>query len=408
MIVFFIPIWIKLAVLFIPFLVLVWIISGDWKKFILEIGKNRFAQILLLFWLLHLIGVLYSLNWQYGLLDVQQKLSFVIFPIILITFTHSKLFNVNNILKVFLAGSFISAIICLSNAFYNSFSFVSNHLVFNPIPHDAEFDNYFKYTRLAFIHHPSYLSMYFTFSIAILFKFIKEKKNNLIVILPYIVLIVFFTIFIFFLSSRANIIALILTLLSGVIWLITNRIKWVLGFGLIGIVGVLGLVLILSFNNGSNFINKFKEDLFFNLNPRKSQFSNAYDMRFYIWQSIPDVMSKNIVFGYGTGDFHNALNQEYTKRNLVSAAQMDYNAHNQFLESLVSLGLVGLVFMLALIAYPTYYLIKRENQFIPILFIVIIVINFLAESMLSRIAGILFFSLFYSLFFCFKQNEVED
>lgn len=407
-IVFFIPIWIKIALLFIPLLLLSWLFERKWQILVIEIKRNRFAQLLILFWILHLVGVLYSTNWKYGLNDVQQKLSFVFFPIFLLTaYTYDKL-TTSKILKIFLVGSVISGLVCISNALYHSISITSKQLIFNPIPFDAEYENYFKYTRFSFLYHPSYLAMFFTFSIAILFKFIKERKNDVFYVLLFSFGIIFFSILILFLSPRAGIVALFSTIIIGLIWLLTDRIKWVLRAGFIGIFGVLAFILFLSINKDSSFVKKMNEEIFYNLNPRKSQFSHNYDMRFYLWQCIPDVMSKNLVFGYGTGDFHVALNEQYDKHNLVSAAQNEYNAHNQFFECLVGLGLVGFVVMLMLILYPMYFLLKKDTDFIKILFFVIISINFLAESMLSRIAGILFFALFYCLFFCFKQKKIDN
>lgn len=402
-IVFFVPIWVRIALLLIPLLVLVWILSKKWKNVIPAVRKNRFAQILILFWILHLIGVFYSTNWRYGLQDVQQKLSFLLFPIIFVTFSNDEEYDVNMVIKTFLYGSIISGIICFFNAFYNSISLVSGHFIFCSVPQDALWDNYFVYTRLAFLNHPSYISMYFSFSIAILFKLIKDSKGGPFQLFSYISLIIYFGSLIILLSSRAGILTLILTIIAGVIWLFTNRIGWILKVGILGILGTFIIVLFFSLNKKSPLIKELKENVLNNLNLGKSHFSNAYDMRFYLWQCIPSVMSNNLVFGHGTGDFKIALNKEYNKRNLVNAYKNEYNAHNQFLESLVSLGLVGLIIMLMLIAYPVYYLLRKGNNYLSILFILIIVVNFLAESMLSRIAGILFFALFYSLFFCLKK-----
>jgi len=163
--------------------------------------------------------------------------------------------------------------------------------------------------------------------------------------------------------------------------------------------------LFFTLNKQSSFLKRMNEEIFYNLNPKKSQFNNFYDTRYYLWQCIPDVMDKSWIFGKGTGDSQIALNQGFIKINLVEQARNNYNAHNQFLESLVSLGLVGLVLMLTLIFYPIYYLLKKGEAFLPILFLAIISINFMLESMLSRIVGILFFALFYGLFFCFKKSE---
>jgi hypothetical protein len=175
-IVFFIPIWIRLSIFFIPLLVLCWLLSGDWKNSIKGIRNNRFSQLLIFFWFLHLLSILYSVDWQYGLLDVQEKLSFLVFPLFFITYSASNKINALKILKIFLIGCLASSLICITNAFSNSISFDASGIVFNPIPKEVWWENYFIYYRFSFLNHPTYLSMFFTFSIAILFLLIKKNQ----------------------------------------------------------------------------------------------------------------------------------------------------------------------------------------------------------------------------------------
>lgn len=403
MIVFMMPIWIKVVIILLPILLLAWILEGRWKGVYSNFTKNRYSQLIIFFWFLHLIGVLYSTNWRYGLEDVQQKLSLILFPLMFLGFSGDESISTKKILNIFLIGSVVSGVTFLSIALFNSFYFTSNGLIFNPAPPDAPYENYFRYTRLAFLHHPSYLAMYFTFSIAILFGLIKENKVRLFHLL-YSLGVIFFSILIFLLSPRAGLIAAFLTILIGTIWLITSKTKWILKFGLIGLIVSL-TILYITISSDSDFSNKLKKDIFYNLDLKRSEYSDNYDMRFFIWQCVPNIMSHNLLFGHGTGDFHIELNREYNNRNMVEAAQNNYNAHNQFLETLISLGVIGLIVLISLIGYPSYHLYKGSDNFLPVVFLIIIIINLLAESMLSRIAGVLFFALFYSLFFCMNRKE---
>ena len=100
--VFFLPIWTKLAILTIPFLLLSCLVSCDYKNFVKEIKTNRFIQMIYLFWILHLVGILYSENLRYGFNEVQQKLSFIIFPFIAIAIGQNKKIELDKLLKVFL------------------------------------------------------------------------------------------------------------------------------------------------------------------------------------------------------------------------------------------------------------------------------------------------------------------
>lgn len=404
MIVFFLPIWIKLALPLISVMLFLWIIEGRWRNVVIEVRQNRFAQLIILFWILHLIGVIYSNNWKYGLNDVQQKLSLIIFPIAILTTIEKDGIQINKIVKYFLLGSILSGIVILSNAFINSIHISSFQLVFNPIPLDDPYYNYFRYTKFSFLVHPTYLAMYFTFSIAILFKLIKENIKVTALTVGYFTLIIFFVVLVYLLSSRIGIVSTIVTILVGINWLLIERYKWLLKIGAVVFIVLTVAIVFLNINRQSVTLDKVKENIFLKFNPRKSEFNNAYDPRFYIWQCVPSVMKNNIVFGHGTGDSHIALNREYQRRGLTAAYKNDYNIHNQFFESFISLGLMGLSVLLLLIVYPIYSNYKSKEGFLPILFLLIITLNFMAESMLLRISGILFFAIFYSLFFCTKSK----
>jgi len=129
------------------------------------------------------------------------------------------------------------------------------------------------------------------------------------------------------------------------------------------------------------------------------------DMRIQIWSSIPKTLGKNWIFGLGTGDSKDELVTGYSNIGMNRAFEEQYNAHNQYLETLLALGIGGLVLLMVLLFYPIYKLLWGSTDFLPIMFLGIVAINLLFESMLVRIAGVMFFSIFYCLFFINKANK---
>lgn len=405
MIVFFIPIWIRLSIIVIPLLVLCWLLSGDWKNLIERIRENIYSQLLIFFWLLHLLSVLYSIDWQYGLLDVQEKLSFLVFPLFFITYSTSNRIKVINILKIFLLGCLFSSLVCITNAFNNSISFNASGLVFNPIPKEIWWENYFFYHRFSFLNHPSYLSMFFTFSIAILFLLIKNNQRGVKFTLLYIFIILYFTSMVYLLSSRVGLFATSVIEVIGFIWIFYRRVGFLLKVFIVSIIPIF-LMILFGMNKRINQIDKTNSNIYENGTSFKYYVSKVFDERIDIWKCITPIAAEKPIFGYGVGDAKSALQNEYEKKGLIDSLKLKYNAHNQFLETLIGLGFVGLFFLLLLFVYPIFIMIRKgDNNYIKLMFLGILCINFLFESMFERVAGVIFFALFYSLFFCFKETD---
>ncbi|NVO11237.1 MAG: O-antigen ligase family protein [Bacteroidales bacterium] len=404
MIVFFIPIRIKLSIIFIPLLVLCWLLSGDWKNSIEGIRNNRFSQLLIFFWFLHLFSVLYSINWQYGLLDVQEKLSFLVFPLFFITYSTSNRIKVINILKIFLLGCLVSSIVCITNAFHNSISFGASGLVFNPIPKEVWWENYFLYYRFSFLNHPSYLSMFFTFSIAILFLLIKNNQLTNKFTLLYVFTILYFTFMNYLLSSRVGLFATSVVEVIGFIWIFYRRVSILLKILVVSIIPIF-LIVFIGMNKRINQIDKTNSNIYESRTSLNYYVSKVFDERMEIWRCIPPLVVEKPIFGYGVGDAKPALQKEYEKKGLIDNLKLKYNAHNQFLETLVGLGFIGLFSLLLLLVYPIFMVVRKKNNFIELMFLGILSINFLFESIFERVTGVIFFALFYSLFFCFKEID---
>lgn len=391
------PIWINIAILIIPLLLLSCFLGCSWRGFGGRLLKNRFAVLMMLFWLLHLVGVLYSNNWQYGLRDVQHKLSFLAFPLFFVLSADAIKIRPMRIANAFLVGCLTSMMVCLTHALIQSLSFEAGRLVFNLIPADVPWENNFTYARLAFLYHPSYLAMYISFAVVLLFSKIKEtassKKRAL-----YSLAIICSGIFIFLLSSRAGILIGAFAFLLGTISLSKHWRTIVIAVAAVAV--VIGVSAYISYKNNGLLAREITGEMLRGNNLRNLEYGNEQEPRIAIWRVIPEVVAQKLLLGHGTGDTHEVLNAVYLKHNNVYAAENNYNAHNQYLETAVALGIVGLLVLLMLLLYPLYFYWKSESFFVPFAFISILMANLMVESMASRIVGVMFFALFYCLFFC--------
>ena len=129
--------------------------------------------------------------------------------------------------------------------------------------------------------------------------------------------------------------------------------------------------------------------------------------RIIIWRNSLKVIKRKPIFGYGIGDANDELEKEHKKTEFIDGTIKRYNAHNQFLETWLQSGIFGFISLLLVFAVPLYQSIKKKQELL-FLFLVVSFIQLLFESMFVRLAGVVYFSFFYSyLFYVYYAPEGE-
>ena len=116
-------------------------------------------------------------------------------------------------------------------------------------------------------------------------------------------------------------------------------------------------------------------------------------MRLEFWKTAWRIVKKQPVWGVGTGDVQDAFALQYHIDD-SSLSEKNRRAHNQFLTILLTFGIFGLIYFLYYLIVP---LIKVENPFYPIFFLIVF-LSFFTEDTLETQAGVTFFAYFNSLF----------
>ena len=361
----------------IPLLLIIWAIICLCKFAFKKTTKklNLFFFILIGFYLLHAIGLIYTENIGRGLFNMEKKLTFFILPV-LFALSSPLYFKEKNYLLAFVAGTFSASIACLFIALDQGIA-----------------DNFF-YAKFSYFLHPSYFAMYIVFSIHILWQFVSNEKNlKLIWQLIFCIIMVYFSIIVYLLSSKIGIISGVLSLV--LILFREIRIQKKPSKKLF-----FPLFLILLFLFSVFFNSKFQT---FSDNMKKTPNENTHT-RFLIWNEAIEIISENFIFGVGTGDTQDMLNAKFLSNGYTDSFEYKLNAHNQFLETFIALGLIGFLGLISLLIVPFFYF-KKELENLPMIFLFLIGFNLFFESMLERFWGIVFFSFFFSFFFISKQSK---
>lgn len=374
------PFFKSLAITFLAFSTL---FSFTTKNYEIKPLFDKKMILFLIFFSLHIIGVFYSSNKDSALFDLQIKLPMLILPLIFIFLPKS--FLTKDKLWIY-ALSIIAGLIL--TIFY-CFSFGIVRAVSNSLPLLPEI----IYTKLSASFHPSYLSLFAATGLVLMYKiplnniFSHFNKSGLI----KSILIVLISIFLIMLNSRTGFILMVISYLWILIDLFFVRKRKVLAISTALIVS-LSLLLVLNtnilsqrYNNAINNIGQTN-----NIEPEMSSMSQ----RNFIYSNSLNLISENIVFGVGTGDVKSTFENLYERENVHFHSYL--NAHNQYLQTTIALGLIGLLILLSLFFFPMIKMIKEKEFFLLTIFI-LIGFSFLFESMLERNMGTYFFALIYVL-----------
>ena len=390
-----IPLQKKVTVLLIALIVLNWLVEFNFREKYRRVRESRVRQYNLLFavlYVLFVIGMFYSDNLYGGAgawFKLEVKGSLLVFPLLFSTIDYQwpdkayvqKLFN------FFIIGSVVSCLFCIGNALILYMG-------------DYHFE-VFYYKELSMFHHPSYMAMYITFAVVIILYNMMNKWSSygLNWKIGWLVLLVFYNVFIITLASKAGIISLGLVYGIAITYAFARK-----RYKLSGIFGLLLLALLslymffpYSYNRMTVARAAVEQDKLDNNSTEGSV------LRMLIWKSSFEILQDHFFTGVGTGDVEDALVQKYDEKGISMAVEQKLNAHNQYLQTWLAIGLPGLLTLLLMLFLPAWQAFRKYNL-VYFLFLFIIGFNFIFESMLEAQSGVVFYAFFNAFLFVTKDK----
>ena len=380
-------------------LLLNWIGEWNWREKIQNLRAWKATPLLIcstLIFLMLIPGILISCNKSEATSAFECSLWIAVAPLILLTTNPSKLTrkHIQIALGVFVSGTIVHVLTILSVAIYK-FIITGKTL-------------YFYYSPLSILKHPSYVSMYCTFSFFVLLNFLSTYKskfsfNKRIILIAAMALL--FTAVIL-LQSKAGLLAMFLLIFCWIFYQYCIVRKKILT-GII-ITATIVTAVIVVFQSGWIRKNRVLESI----EQVQKHKSNPYgtdssEMRLTLWKCAWEVSVENLPWGVGTGDGTEELNLHALKKNYTNLIGRHYNAHCQYLQTLMETGIPGLLCLLIFCFYPLIFSIKRRN-FLYFSFSVLLIINIAVECMFQVRAGTNFFPLANMLLFLnYQSNEKE-
>ena len=368
----------KFAPLFFILLITV-VLSGIIKKEV-SFQLNVISSLFLLFYFCYLIGLIFTRDINAGVFELEKKLSFVIFPLLL-SLKFKKIWSINVAYMGFILATFLVTL-------YGIIMALSAWLV-------AGGGNWVYFsTAISPIHHPSYLAAYLTISTA--FAFIGWREKLAFFSLYWIIPFTIFVIVIHgFLQSLSGTLFLLIAIFTSLLIWLRNKFRRPIFYTIIILMPLIGFIVINSIPSiqndwkdaSSNIIEYSKNPKSF-LETREQTLSSS-SVRIILWTAAFQIFYKH-PFGVGTGNMDEFMEKELIILKQKELTKQNFNPHNQFLQTAVEIGFFGLLVFFAILFSSIYYGLKYKN-YLLIIISSNLLFNSLFESMLQRQSGIIFY-----------------
>lgn len=337
-----------------------------------------------LFYLLHVLGMAWTNNTSFGAFDLQVKASFLAFPALWWVFPGRGM-EPSKVFRAFAWANAGAVVVCLLVAIWNF-----GHEVYlraqGQLPADPAWTNHFFESRFALFLHPSYMAMYLCFALATVQHVGLGERTA-----SWVKWAVPGSLVVGVILCNSKMGWLTVAVVIGVAMLngwkdvgARKRLILLSGVGL-----GLFLALFLAFPTVSGKLTQAISATGA-IDPASDQ-SSA--LRRMVWDAATDLIREHPLTGVGTGDIKDELIAVYQEKGYVHAEAKRMNAHSQFLQTAAALGLTGLVSLLLMLLLPLVMSWRAHNG-LAFAFFLIVILNWVVESMAEVQAGVVFFTFF--------------
>jgi O-antigen ligase len=353
------------------------------------IRQSLFAKLLLAMYLLQIVGLLYTKNYSSGFFMLEKKVCFLLIPVLVLPAFIKLKIDAKSILRIFGIITVASSLVLFCIAFYRKF-------ILND-PQAFFFESFGDFEGFSPIHYV-YYAMYFGCGSLILIDSLYERlKNHKFGWLAISCLYAYSLGVMTLVASKTGIGVFLLATLVFLFFKMPNKKVVAVSFFVVGLL----TFLLLSFNQTTQ--NRFKGltdhlSMVTEEEQIKDTHFNGLNMRLMFWkiQVSHGWVDGIFLTGTGTGDNQDYIDSLYNLPKYRLNGYIGWDSHNQWVYTLVQVGVVGVLLMGALFFYYGIRAVRSID--VKLLSFIIITFGFsFTESILESNKGIVFFTFFFSV-----------
>lgn len=364
------------------------ILKGDFRNFWSRLFNSPFYLALIGLYLFYFVGMLWTEHYDLGWEDLTIKLPLLFFPFLFLTLPIT-LHSYKLIRKSLIGGCLTAGLICFGKAF--------QHYSLNKDLQD------FYYTTFSILLHPTYFTQYVSLAVLFMLQILFEKENRKP--LYYVGnCLLFFTLVILVIILNARI-AMLTTFVAMILYSIMENKKHgtflkslpkMVGGGVVILFLFFSLIKVYNrFTQISDVIEKHP-DVTALVDTVNHVGYNSTTIRIGLLKNGLDIWKNNFWFGVGTGDVIPETVANLHKHGLNVLAEKGKGAHNQYLQTAVTLGVFAFLFLFFSLIIPGVRFFKLQ-EYLFLSFIVIVAINAIGDTILR--ASALYFFTFFGCYF---------
>ncbi|HYC29050.1 MAG TPA: O-antigen ligase family protein, partial [Chitinophagaceae bacterium] len=357
-----------------------------------DFNKQRLPWVLLFasLFILVIIGSFYSANTNEAMFRLQQKSALALYPLVFGTAAAFTAVAYHRILVLFAWFTLAGCMFCLGFGTMNLIQTGSAEMMYG-----------YQMVVLKDMS-PFILGLYCLLSVIYLltaiykgaFAYGRQRTT-------YVVVLLFLSLFLFVLGNRNVLFSWSLVIIFFYLRRMTKGPLRIISVAMMAAVFVAAVAFNPSLKQQVHDLTDFSKSNTIQLDADKSLGRNwgGKALRVAIWQCSLDIIKVHWLTGVGTGDVQDSLQAAYERRKFYFASRYNsYNAHNQFVQETLAYGIVGFVLFAACLLLPLFRYPASPERQLYILFLLSFFIICLTESILEISKGIVFYSLFNSIF----------
>jgi len=340
--------------LIIGIIVLIWLLSGNYKVKFNQIINNKLAVLSILFFSLHVIGLIWTDDIKWGLTIVKKMSDFLFLLPILLTITKREYIKY-----------YISAFI-LAMTLTEVLSYLVWFEVIDPL-HKATVGN-----PTPTMSHISY-NPYLTFAIYLIaHELLNNKSLSSFSKYLYSFFALTMSVNMFITGGRAGQV-MFFAMITILIFQYYNSKK--IKAAVLSII-ILPSIFMTAYSVSPQFNNRVHQALGDLYSYSSGEVNTSIGQRISFTLNSLKIIQENPIIGVGTGDFPN----EYKMVNIKHSpdVSLTVNPHNMYILTTVQLGLLGLIIMLSMFYYQFKFAVTSKITIVrdlgialPMLFLVI-------------------------------------
>ncbi len=197
------------------------------------------------------------------------------------------------------------------------------------------------------------------------------------------------------LAYRTGIVSIYICILSEIVLTILYGKKYILGICLLIVTITVPLISYYSFRSVQERVQNTKFDI---LRYKQGKDINYYSLsqRFAAWETAFGIYKKNWLFGISAADLQDEMSKQYAIKDFGLKKENQVLIHNQYFFYAVCYGIIGLGFLLYMLAYCLALAWRKKNP-IYLQFVVLFSAAFMIDTLLEMQTGQNMFIFFYSI-----------